>query len=174
MNVYQLILLFWQVCHPDENQSSFTSLPDTKIYNGSALTGTDNQFVVPDKGNQSVIPVRNSQTAVRVKDSESVISFDDKPASLKTRHKTLCADDGSRFAWSKQQQGHLLSSFYIGMTLGMPLGGFLSQKMSAKYCHLIGILWSAGLSAMMPFAAHYSGTLLFCVRLLQGIANVSL
>lgn len=77
------------------------------------------------------------------------------------------------FNWSKEFQGHLLSAFFYGFTVGLPLGGILCQKFSPKYCLMLGVMSNAFLSGFVPYFSRKNKRMLIVLRILQGIGNVS-
>lgn len=61
-------------------------------------------------------------------------------------------DTGTRFQWSQQLQGLILSSYNFGSIFSEIPSGILAQKYGAKLILLIGIFLSAIVSATTPLA----------------------
>lgn len=61
------------------------------------------------------------------------------------------ADDGDiTFNWPEKTQGAILSSFFIGYTLSLFIGGYLSERFGGKWILALGILLSAITSILTP------------------------
>lgn len=79
---------------------------------------------------------------------------------------------GTRFDWSQETQGWILSSFYIGYPLSHILGGIIAEKFTAKWTFSLAILSIAAFSIVTPLAVDYGGHIaMIALRILMGIAS---
>lgn len=59
------------------------------------------------------------------------------------------------YHWSQEQQGWILSSFYIGYVLTHVPGGLIAEKYGGKWTLSLGILSTAIFTILTPFAVEY-------------------
>lgn len=59
------------------------------------------------------------------------------------------------YNWSEEQQGWILSSFYIGYVLTHVPGGVIAEKYGGKWTLSLGILSTAVFTILTPFAVEY-------------------
>lgn len=70
-------------------------------------------------------------------------------------------------------QGYILSSFFYGYILTQLLGGWLAARIGGKKVLGVGILATALLTLITPFAAHTNIYFLLAVRVIEGVFEVS-
>ncbi|KAL8623693.1 hypothetical protein ACOMHN_004758 [Nucella lapillus] len=76
------------------------------------------------------------------------------------------------FAWSEQTQGLILGAFYYSYALLQVLGGWLAERVRAKWLMGAGLLLSSLLSLTLPSAARAGSSWMMAVRVLQGVVEV--
>lgn len=62
---------------------------------------------------------------------------------------------GGEYHWSQEQQGWILSSFYIGYVLTHVPGGVIAEKYGGKWTLSLGILSTAIFTLLTPFAVQH-------------------
>lgn len=72
--------------------------------------------------------------------------------------KFLC-QGGIRFNWTQEQQGWILSSFFIGYVITHIPGAILAQKFGGKWTLGLGILATAICSVLTPIVTEYGAHL---------------
>lgn len=77
------------------------------------------------------------------------------------------------FAWEKDTQGLVLSSYFYGYITMQIAGGALSYKYGAKIVLAIAILMGSILTIAAPFAARFSYIALIVVRFFTGVSHSS-
>ena len=78
------------------------------------------------------------------------------------------------FPWNPAEQTFLLSAFYYGyIVLQMP-GGYLAERLSGKLMFGLGVIVPGFLNLLMPLMASYGVAAFGAMRILCGIAAVSL
>jgi len=75
------------------------------------------------------------------------------------------------FDWDNATQGYILSSFFYGYILTQLIGGRLSEIFGGKHLFGFGILCTAILTIVSPFAARVSPYLFIAVRVLEGVGE---
>lgn len=73
------------------------------------------------------------------------------------------------FDWSPKLQGFILSSFFYGYIITQIPGGWLAAKYGGKNLFGFGILMTALLTLVTPFAARYNVYLLTSLRMAEGL-----
>ena len=69
--------------------------------------------------------------------------------------------------------GWVLSSFFYGYLISHIPGGLLAQRVGGKWVFGLGVLITAILTTLTPFAADTSVWLLVALRVLEGLSEVS-
>jgi len=77
----------------------------------------------------------------------------------------------TQFGWNATQEGFILSSFFVGYIVTQVPGGWLASRFGAKWVLSIGILWTAVLTLVTPFAARGSIYLLIALRVMEGVGE---
>lgn len=77
------------------------------------------------------------------------------------KNKTGLQATTAKYNWTQNEQGIILSSFYIGYALTHIPGGQLAQNYSSKYVLGLGITVSALLSMIIPWAIQIGMNLKF-------------
>jgi len=78
------------------------------------------------------------------------------------------------FAWSKEIQGHILGSFYLGYTVSQIPSGLMAERLGAKWV-LFGFLGASTLATLLTPAAAWLGYgAVIAARIVSGIGSVSL
>ena len=77
------------------------------------------------------------------------------------------------FNWSPHLQAVLLGCFYYGYVATQLVGGYLSERVSAKLMMLVANLTGGVLYLLMPVMARWSVYALIVNRTLQGLFQVS-
>lgn len=76
------------------------------------------------------------------------------------------------FEWTQEQQGYILSAFYLGYFIAHIPGGLLAERIGGKSVILLAIFLSSFLSIATPMAVTYGGAYaLFTVRTMLGVAQ---
>ncbi|XP_055294957.1 sialin-like [Sitodiplosis mosellana] len=79
---------------------------------------------------------------------------------------------GGEYHWSQEQQGWILSSFYIGYVLTHVPGGVIAEKYGGKWTLSLGILSTAIFTLLTPFAVQHGGHIaLIILRILMGLGE---
>ncbi|KAJ6644335.1 Sialin [Pseudolycoriella hygida] len=82
------------------------------------------------------------------------------------------AQQGVKYSWTQEQQGMILSSFFVGYILTQVPGGLLAQNFGGKYVLGLGITTSALCSISVPLAAQYGGLYgIIVLRILMGASQ---
>jgi ACS family sodium-dependent inorganic phosphate cotransporter-like MFS transporter 5 len=102
--------------------------------------------------------------------NEEVKKRDEKCSFTKNNNKTNTRLDGP-FAWDKQIQGLVLSSFFYGYLLTQIIGGWLAIRFGSKIVLEISILLGSVFTLLTPVAARLHWTCLIACRFLIGIAH---
>lgn len=71
------------------------------------------------------------------------------------RSNNFIYQEGIRYHWTQEQQGYILSSFYIGYLLTHIPGGLLAERFGAKWILSIGILIATICNAAIPLSLQY-------------------
>lgn len=80
--------------------------------------------------------------------------------------------DTIRYNWNQEQQGWILSSFYIGYVVTHIPGGVLAEKFGGKWVLSLGIFSTAIFTFLTPLAIEYGGYIaLIILRILMGIGE---
>ncbi|XP_031628445.1 putative inorganic phosphate cotransporter [Contarinia nasturtii] len=80
--------------------------------------------------------------------------------------------DGGEYHWTQEQQGWILSSFYIGYVLTHLPGGVIAQKYGGKWTLGLGILSTAIFTLLTPYAVQQGGHVaLIVLRILMGLGE---
>lgn len=77
------------------------------------------------------------------------------------------------FDWDSKQQGFILSSFFYGYILTQFAGGWLAAKYGGRRIYGVGLVVTAILTILTPFAAKQNFYLLIFVRVLEGLFEVT-
>nr|CAD7404073.1 unnamed protein product [Timema poppensis] len=85
----------------------------------------------------------------------------------------LAVEDGE-FTWSEETQGFILSGYFYGYAVGQLPGGILAERYGGKLMFGLGTFISALLTVVSPFAIWVSEELFFALRLLEGLAGVTI
>lgn len=75
------------------------------------------------------------------------------------------------YAWSRELQGLILSSFYWGYLVLQVPSGTLTQRFGGKRALLIGVLWTSAFTAVTPWVATFGPIWLIIVRVLEGVGG---
>lgn len=75
------------------------------------------------------------------------------------------------FAWSREVQGLILSSFFWGYLVPQLPAGFLSQRVGGKWIFAAGVAWTAVLTLLTPLAARLHPYCLVTLRVLEGLGE---
>nr|CAD7441653.1 unnamed protein product [Timema bartmani] len=78
------------------------------------------------------------------------------------------------FTWSEETQGFILSGYFYGYAAGQLPGGILAERYGGKLVFGLGTFISALLTVVSPFAVWVSDELFFALRLLEGLAGVTI
>uniref|UniRef100_A0A8D9FD42 Sialin n=1 Tax=Cacopsylla melanoneura TaxID=428564 RepID=A0A8D9FD42_9HEMI len=90
------------------------------------------------------------------------------PGELEIRNHT---NPDNEFDWDEKTQGLILSGFYWGYVIMHIPGGLLAQKFGGKHTLGFGILSTAILTLLTPFAARHSTNCMIAVRFLVGFGE---
>uniref|UniRef100_A0A0B7A1X2 Sialin n=1 Tax=Arion vulgaris TaxID=1028688 RepID=A0A0B7A1X2_9EUPU len=75
------------------------------------------------------------------------------------------------FNWDQKTQGNVLGAFFYGYIITQLPGGWLASRFGGKRLLGFGILGTALLTIITPFAARYSVYLMIAVRVLEGVGE---
>lgn len=72
------------------------------------------------------------------------------------RHVTVyLQQNGAKYDWTQEQQGIVLSAFYVGYIFTHIPGGLLAQNFGGKYVFSLTVIIPAMLSMITPIAVAY-------------------
>ncbi|XP_031636923.1 sialin-like [Contarinia nasturtii] len=102
--------------------------------------------------------------------NDSIICPIDNASSV--RNSNYTSMDGTRYNWSQEQQGWILSSFYIGYVISHIPSGLLAEKFGGKWPMSLAVLILAICTIATPMALQYGGYEVFIVlRILMGLSS---
>ncbi|XP_065213100.1 putative inorganic phosphate cotransporter [Planococcus citri] len=102
------------------------------------------------------------------KHDKIIIDPDSCPGTLEIKNHS---DPSNEFDWDEKTQGEILGSFYIGYVLTHIPGGLIAERYGGKHVVGYGILTTALLTILTPFAARHSATSLIIVRFIEGLGE---
>lgn len=70
---------------------------------------------------------------------------------------------GGEYHWTQEQQGWILSSFYIGYVITHVPGGVIAEKYGGKWTLSLGILSTAVFTALTPICVEKGKKKLFII-----------
>ncbi|XP_055298964.1 sialin-like [Sitodiplosis mosellana] len=77
-----------------------------------------------------------------------------------------------RYNWTQEQQGWILSSFFVGYLITHIPGALLAQKFGGKWTLGLGVLAMTICNAATPIVLHYGGYIaLIILRAMMGLGN---
>ena len=88
-------------------------------------------------------------------------------------HIIIISKDGP-FVWDKSMQGMMLGSFFWGYVLTQIPGGILAERFGPKIVFLICMGTVGIASVLVPVAAQVHPYMLMALRVIQGLAQVSI
>ncbi|XP_076823695.1 sialin-like [Clavelina lepadiformis] len=121
--------------------------------------------------------------ALRVNLSVAIVSMVKYNSTLQTaylNHRAECPGrtvetnhnlNTGEFDWNRNQQGLVLGAFFYGYIITQLPGGYLASKFGGKILFGGGVLCTAALTLLIPFAARTSFTALIVVRIFEGIGE---
>ncbi|XP_058804926.1 sialin isoform X2 [Phymastichus coffea] len=80
-------------------------------------------------------------------------------------------DQDGPFVWTKDIEGFILSSYFIGYIVSLIPGGMMAEYVSAKWVLNISVLLNVLASMLMPTAAEIHYTAFIAMRIIQGIGG---
>ncbi|XP_071530545.1 uncharacterized transporter slc-17.2-like [Panulirus ornatus] len=132
--------------------------PGTTDYNSDSGSAWDS----------SLMP--NSSNFTNIEPSQSPQAFVSLDLLLEDDNATVHQIHGD-FNWSKTIQGHLLSSYFYGYTVGMLLGGWACDRWGGRFLMLFSLGMNAGTNLLLPSAAHAHYGALLTIRVIQGFTE---
>ncbi|XP_055294900.1 sialin-like [Sitodiplosis mosellana] len=95
--------------------------------------------------------------------------------SINTAPMESSSMDGTRYNWSQEQQGYILSSFFYGYLITHIPGALLAQKFGGKWTLGLGVLGTTICNAATPIGVWYGGYVaLIILRVMMGLFNGSM
>ena len=82
------------------------------------------------------------------------------------------AFQGEQYNWGAEEQGLILGAFFYGYIITQVPGGYLSEKMGAKWLFGGGVMVTAVLSLLTPAAASWGVLPFVVVRIFEGLGEV--
>lgn len=80
---------------------------------------------------------------------------------------------GTKYGWSQEQQGWILSAFFVGYIVSHIPGGILAEKYGGKWTLSLGVLIIIICNAIIPQALEYGGNYalisLIILRVMMGL-----
>ncbi|GLH15177.1 Putative inorganic phosphate cotransporter [Gryllus bimaculatus] len=81
------------------------------------------------------------------------------------------SSQSGEFEWNEEMQGFVLSGFFWGYAAGQLPGGLLAERYGGKLVFGLGVFLTALLTLLTAVAAHAHWSVLFAVRVLEGLAE---